>query len=181
VFARHGLEVFDVEQLATHGGSLRVFARRKDGVDRPETAAVESLRREEKQARLHRLEGYSGFAERVEAVKTGLLGFLSTAKAEGRAVVGYGAAAKGNTLLNTCGVDGGLIDYVVDLSPHKQGHFLPGSRLPIHAPERMFETRPDYVLILPWNIRDEIVKSMAGIGEWGGRFVVAIPNIQVIS
>jgi SAM-dependent methyltransferase len=181
VFARHGLDVFDVERLATHGGSLRIFARRKDGVDRPRTAAVEALRSEEKDARLDRLEGYSGFAERVEAVKAGLLGFLNTAKAEGHTVVGYGAAAKGNTLLNTCGVDGSLIDYVVDLSPHKQGHFLPGSRLPIHAPEQMFVTRPDYVLILPWNIKDEIVRSMAGIGEWGGRFVVAVPRIEVIS
>jgi SAM-dependent methyltransferase len=181
VFARHGLEVFDVERLSTHGGSLRIFTCRRDGVDRPRTAAVEALRSEEKDARLDCLEGYAGFAERVEAVKTGLLGFLNKAKAEGHTVVGYGAAAKGNTLLNTCGVDGSLIDYVVDLSPHKQGHFLPGSRLPIHAPERMFETRPDYVLILPWNLKDEIVKSMAGIGEWGGRFVVAIPCIQVVS
>ena len=181
VFARHGLEVFDVERLSTHGGSLRVFARRSDGAPRPATSAVDSLRADERAARLDRLEGYAGFAERVEAVKTGLLDFLRTAKAEGRTVVAYGAAAKGNTLLNTCGIDGDLIDYVVDLSPHKQGHFLPGSRLPIHAPERMFETKPDYVLILPWNIRDEIVTTMAGIGEWGGRFVVAIPSIQVIS
>jgi SAM-dependent methyltransferase len=180
VFARHGLSIFDVERLSTHGGSLRIFACRADGIDRPTTTAIEALRREEKEAGLDRLEGYAGFAERVEAVKTGLRDFLETAKAAGNAVVGYGAAAKGNTLLNTCGIDGGLIDYVVDRNPHKQGHFLPGSHLPIHSPQRIFETRPDYVLILPWNLRDEIVGSMAGIRDWGGRFVVAIPHIQVI-
>ena len=180
VFARHGLEVFDVERLSTHGGSLRVFARRSDGVPRPTTSAVDSLRADERAARLDRLEGYAGFAERVEAVKTGLLGFLKTAKSEGRAVVAYGAAAKGNTLLNTCAVDAGLIAYVVDRSPHKQGRYLPGSHLPIHPPERIFETRPASVRILPWNLRDEIVGAMAGIRGWGGRFVVAVPKIEVI-
>ncbi len=180
VFSRHGLSIFDVERLSTHGGSLRIFACRTDGVDHPRTAAIETLRQEEKNARLDRLEGYAGFTKRVEAVKADLLDFLATAKAAGNTVVAYGAAAKGNTLLNTCGVDGGLIAYAVDRNPHKQGHYLPGSHLPIHSPDRIFETRPDFVLILPWNLKDEIVASMAGIRDWGGRFVVAVPRLRVL-
>ncbi len=181
VFARHGLVVFDVEQLPTHGGSLRVFARRRDGEPRAATPAVEDLRAEESAAGLDRLEAYSGFADRVAAVKAGLLEFLRRARSDGKTVVAYGAAAKGNTLLNTCGIDGELIAYVVDRNPHKQGCYLPGSRLAIHPPERIFETRPDYVLILPWNLRDEIMAAMAGVREWGGRFVVPVPEIEVLA
>jgi SAM-dependent methyltransferase len=181
VFSRHGLSVFDVEQLPTHGGSLRVFARRTDCEAHQTTAAVGRLRDAERAAGLDRLEAYSGFADKVAAVKAGLLDFLRRARAEDRTVVAYGAAAKGNTLLNTCGIDGELIAYVVDRNPHKQGHYLPGSRLPIHPPERIFETKPDYVLILPWNLRTEIIKSMDGVRDWGGRFVVPIPKIEVLA
>ncbi|MFQ5786270.1 MAG: methyltransferase domain-containing protein [Alphaproteobacteria bacterium] len=181
VFARHGLRVFDVERLATHGGSLRLFASRADGVPRAPTPAVDELRRLERDAGFDDLRAYAGFAPRVEAVKTALLDFLHAARREGRSVVAYGAAAKGNTLLNSCGVGGDLIAYAVDLSPHKQGRYLPGSRLAIHPPERVFETRPDYLLILPWNLREEIVASMAGIRDWGGRFVVSIPRLEVIA
>ncbi len=181
VFARHGLVVFDVEPLATHGGSLRVFAGRVGGVERRTTDAVRELRAAEEVAELNRLEAYSGFAERVAAVKSGLLDFLQTAQAAGRTVVAYGAAAKGNTLLNTCGIGTDLIGYVVDRNPHKQGLYLPGSRLPIHAPDRIFETKPDYVLILPWNLKDEIVAMMRGVLDWGGRFVVSIPKLKVLT
>ncbi len=181
IFTSHGLSVFEVERLPTHGGSLRVFARRADGAPRAVSATVSMLRLEEQAAGLDHLRGYTGFAEKVAAVKSGLLDFLRGAKAEGKTVAAYGAAAKGNTLLNTCGVDCDLIHYVVDRNPHKQGHYLPGSRLPIHAPERIFETKPDYVLILPWNLRAEIVKSMGGIRDWGGRFVVPIPKVEVLT
>lgn len=181
IFTCYGLSVFDVERLPTHGGSLRVFARHGDGAPRPVSATVSMLRLEERTAGLDRLQAYRGFADRVAAVKTGLLDFLRGAKADGKTVVAYGAAAKGNTLLNTCGVDRELIDYVVDRNPHKQGHYLPGSRLPIYPPERIFETKPDYVLILPWNLRAEIVKSMDRIRDWGGCFVVPIPKVEVLA
>ncbi len=180
LFERHGLCVFDVERLETHGGSLRIYSRRADGVDRGVAPSVPQLRAEERVAQLDRLEGYTGFPERVDAVKTALVDFLQRAKSEGRSVAAYGAAAKGNTLLNACGVGGDLIEYVVDRSPHKQGHYLPGSRLPIHPPERLFETRPDFVLILPWNLRDEIMDGVAGVREWGARFVVPIPEVVVL-
>ena len=121
-----------------------------------------------------------GFAEQVAAVRESLLGFLEDARRDGKSVAAYGAAAKGNTLLNHCGVDRALVDYVVDASPHKQGRYLPGSRLPIHAPGRLAETRPDYVLILPWNLRDEITAKMAVVRGWGGRFVVPVPRTEVL-
>ena len=143
--------------------------------------AVEELRAEESAAGLDRLEAYTGFADRVAAVKVGLLEFLRRARSDGKTVVAYGAAAKGNTLLNTCGIDDELIAYVVDRNPHKQGCYLPGSHLAIHPPERIFETRPDYVLILPWNLRDEIMAAMARVREWGGRFVVPVPEIEVLA
>jgi len=181
VLARHGLVVFDVEILPTHGGSLRIFASRRDGMPRTVTPAVAELRLIEHDAKLDRLAGYAGFAERVAAVKTGLLDFLHSAKAAGKTVVAYGAAAKGNTLLNTCGVDRDLIDYVVDRSPHKQNHYLPGSRLPIYEPAHVFATKPDYLLILPWNLRAEIMTAMADIRSWGGRFVVAVPALEVLA
>ena len=180
VFAHHGLIVFDVEQLTTHGGSLRVLAHRADGIARAVSATVQNLRGAEREAGLDCLSSYSDFAEQVNAVKKGLLKFLSAAKSEKRKTVAYGAAAKGNTLLNTCGIDMQLIEYVVDRNPHKQGRFLPGSHLPICAPERIFETRPDYVLILPWNLKDEIMAEMAGIREWGGHFAVPIPHLEVV-
>jgi hypothetical protein len=138
------------------------------------------VRTAERVAGLDRIEAYAGFQAKVDAVRASLLAFLHRARAEGRVVAAYGAAAKGNTLLNHCGIGTDLIAYVVDLNPHKQGRLLPGSRLPVHAPERIALTRPDYVLILPWNIADEIVGSMGHVRDWGGRFVVAIPSTRVI-
>jgi hypothetical protein len=178
VFSAHGLCVFDVDEMPTHGGSLRIYARH---ADRAPTVsdAVDTLRARETDAGLARIETYEGFGERVKEVKRKLLSFLIGAKADGRSIVGYGAAAKGNTLLNYCGVRGDFIDYVVDANPHKQGLYLPGTRIPILAPERIRETRPDYVLILPWNLSDEIMESCAYIREWGGRFVVPIPEVRV--
>ncbi|MGH9465108.1 MAG: methyltransferase domain-containing protein [Thermoanaerobaculia bacterium] len=180
VFAEQGLAVFDVEELPTHGGSLRVYARHLDDDSKPVDERVEALLRGEAAAGLDRLEGYLGFEGRVREVKRALLEFLIAARRDGKSVVGYGAAAKGNTLLNYCGAGTDLVDYVVDRSPHKQGRYLPGSRIPIHAPERIAETKPDHVLVLPWNLQDEILAQMAHVREWGGRFVVAIPQLAVL-
>jgi SAM-dependent methyltransferase len=181
VFARHGLTVVDVDELPTHGGSLRVFAQHSEGAGGGRISdAVGDLLEREKAAGLDTPEPYCAFAERVRRVKRQLLRFLVEAKEEGRSIVGYGAPAKGNTLLNYCGVGPDFLDYTVDRSPHKQGRFLPGTRVPIHGPDRIRETRPDYVLILPWNLKDEIMEQMADVRSWGGRFVVAIPEVRVL-
>jgi SAM-dependent methyltransferase len=177
IFAAHGLTLFDVEELPTHGGSLRVYGCHAG--ERPEEPRVAELLAREEKAGLGTLAGYRAFARQVEAVKRGLLRFLIDQKEAGRAVVGYGAPAKGNTLLNYCGVREDLLAYTVDRSPHKQGRFLPGTRIPIHAPERIRQTRPDHLLILPWNLKDEIAGQMAELTSWGGRFVVAVPRVQV--
>lgn len=178
VFARHGIELFDVEELSTHGGSLRIFGRHRGGG--PINTTVAAIKAKERAAGLDRIEGYRGFAETVARTKRSLLSFLIGAKAEGKRIVGYGAPAKGNTLLNFCGVRNDFLDYTVDASPHKQGLLLPGTRIPIFAPERIFSTKPDYVLILPWNIADEITHQMADIRNWGGRFVVPVPETRVL-
>ena len=180
VFAAHGLTLFDVEEIPTHGGSLRIYARHAANAALPVSPKVAELRGREQAAGLERAETYRSFAEQVKATKRGLLKFLIAAKESGKRVVGYGAPAKGNTLLNYCGVRSDLVEYTVDRSPHKQGRFLPGVHIPIYAPERIMETRPDYVLILPWNLKDEIVAQMAGIRAWGGRFVVPIPEVKVL-
>jgi len=180
VFAARGLTLFDVEEIPTHGGSLRVYARHAANPALPVSAKVAELRGRERAAGLERAETYRSFAEQVKATKRGLLKFLIAAKESGKRVVGYGAPAKGNTLLNYCGVRTDLVEYTVDRSPHKQGRFLPGVHIPIYAPERIMETHPDYVLILPWNLKDEIVAQMAGIRAWGGRFVVPIPELKVL-
>ena len=179
LLAEHGLAVFDVEEVPTHGGSLRVFAAHADA-GRPVEAAVAALRARESAVGLDRLEPHLAFDAAVRAAKRDLLEFLIGAKRDGLAIVAYGAAAKGVTLLNTCGVGGDFVDYVVDRSPHKQGRFLPGSRLPIHPPERVYETRPDLLLILPWNLRAEIVEQMAGVREFGCRFVVPVPRVEIL-
>ncbi len=179
VFAAQGLRLFDVRQIPTHGGSLRIFAAHDDEAH-PEGPAVLALRAEEAAAGLGDLAAYRDFAERVKHVKRDLLRFLIDAKDRGKTVVGYGAPAKGNTLLNYCGVRTDLIDYTVDLSPHKQKKMLPGVHIPIESPDRIRETRPDYVLILPWNLKDEIMEQMAHIRTWGGTFVVPIPNVAVL-
>lgn len=179
VFATHELTVFDVEELPTHGGSLRIFARHAHDESKPRSQRVEELRQRELNAGYDHLKTYFSFTERVKETKRKLLEFLIAAKRSGKMIVGYGAPAKGNTLLNYCGVRTDFIDYTVDRSPHKQNLFLPGTRIPIHHPDKIRETKPDYVLILPWNIQDEIMEQMAFIGEWGGRFLVPIPEVKV--
>ena len=179
-FARHGLRLFDVEELPTHGGSLRIYASHAADTSRPPSPRLEGLREREKAAGLHRLDLYLSFGERVKETKRRLLQFLIDAKRAGRTVVGYGAPAKGNTLLNYCGVRSDFLDYTVDRSPHKQGRFLPGTHIPIHHPDRITETKPDYVMILPWNLRDEIMSQMAHVRAWGGRFVIPVPEAIVV-
>lgn len=179
VFAKHGLTLFDVEQLPTHGGSLRIYGRYTDTSGPAVGSRVSALRETECRAGLDQLSAYARFDEQVQGTKRDLLEFLIDARRAGKRIVGYGAPAKGNTLLNYCGVRSDFIDYTVDLSPHKQGLFLPGTHIPIFAPDKIRETRPDYVLILPWNLKDEIMSQMAFIREWGGKFVVPIPTVEV--
>jgi SAM-dependent methyltransferase len=181
LFAAHGLTLFDVEELPTHGGSLRIFARHMHNSDIPVSERVMALRARERDLGYETLAGYSGFAEQVKETKRKLLTFLIEAKRAGKTVVGYGAPGKGNTLLNYCGIRTDFLDYTVDLSPHKQGRFLPGTRIPILHPDRITETKPDYVLILPWNLEGEITNQMSHIRSWGGRFVVPIPETRVLS
>ena len=180
VFAHHGLTVFDVEELDTHGGSLRIFARHVAHDAHVVTGAIARMREQERAFGLTDMSTYRGFGARAMATKRKLLAFLIAAREAGKRVAAYGAAAKGVTLVNYCGVRDDLVDYVVDKSPHKQNHFMPGVRIPILAPERIFETRPDYVLILPWNLREEIIRQMAAVREWGGKFVVPIPEVRVL-
>jgi len=181
VFAAHGLRLFDVEQLPTHGGSLRIYAEREGRrAGRSESERLISMRARETSAGVKTLSYYKGFNSRIAATLASLRQFLDWAKAEGKQIVGYGAAAKGNTLLNAGRVKKDEIAYVVDRNPHKQGHYLPGTHIPVYAPERVFESRPDYILILPWNFRDEIIRQMHGITEWNGRFVVPIPQLTII-
>lgn len=179
IFAAHGLVLFDVEELPTHGGSLRIYARHAEDETKPVGEAVRELREREEALGFTRLETYLSFAEKVKETKRKLLTFLIEARRQGKAIAGYGAPAKGNTLLNYAGVRTDFLDYTVDRSPHKQGLYLPGTRIPIYAPEKIRETKPDYVLILPWNIKDEIMEQMAFIREWGGKFVVPVPETIV--
>lgn len=180
VFASHGLTLFDVEQLPTHGGSLRIFARHEEDGGRPVSQAVINLLAEEEAKGLKRLEYYEGFQDKADGVKADLLSFLIEQKRSGKTVAAYGAAAKGNTLLNYCGIKKDLISFCVDASPHKQGLFMPGSHIPVMAPEAMKEHTPDFILILPWNIKDEIMKQHSYVSEWGGSFVTAIPELTII-
>jgi SAM-dependent methyltransferase len=179
VLAQHGLVVFDVEELPTHGGSLRIHVRHVEDAGKPVSAAVDALRRREELAGLNGPEAYSAFAAQVVETKCALLDFLVGCRRAGQRVVGYGAPAKGNTLLNYCGVGPELLPFTVDASPHKQGLLLPGTRIPIRPPGAILEEKPDFVLILPWNLREEISREMAAIRDWGGRFVVPIPTVQV--
>jgi 2-polyprenyl-3-methyl-5-hydroxy-6-metoxy-1,4-benzoquinol methylase len=179
IFAAHNLTLFDVEELPTHGGSLRIYGKHDHAAFPIISERVTQLKAKEISAGLNRLETYIFFEEKVKDTKSKLLKFLLTAKAEGKSIVGYGAPAKGNTLLNYCGVDKDLIDYTVDRNPHKQGLFLPGTHIPILHPEKIRETKPDYLLILPWNLKDEVMQQMSFISEWGGQFVVPIPEVTV--
>jgi hypothetical protein len=180
VFEGHGLAMFDVEELPTHGGSLRIYARHAEDDERGVEPSVHALLEREQAGGYSDADHYRGFEERVHRTKRELLKFLIEAKSAGRTVVGYGAPAKGNTLLNYCGVREDFLDYTVDRAPSKQGTLLPGTRIPVHAPEKILETKPDYVLILPWNIKDEVVDKMSAGRVCGGRFVVPIPEVRVL-
>ena len=178
VFTRHGMKLFDVQELPTHGGSLRIFAAHEGDTSKVQSDAVRELRQREEKAGFLTLAPYLAFNERVAKTKRRLLQFLIEAKEHGKHVVGYGAPAKGNTLLNYCGVRTDFLDYTVDRNPVKQGQFLPGVRIPIYAPDAIRQTKPDFVLILPWNIKEEVMHQMAYIREWGGEFVVPIPEVK---
>jgi SAM-dependent methyltransferase len=178
ILRQHGLRVMDVEELPTHGGSLRVYACPQDASHRT-SAQVGSLRQKEVAAGLDCLDTYRDLSHHMVEVKCSVLEFLIQARRAGKSVVGYGAPAKGNTLLNYCGVGPELLPFTVDLNPHKQGLWLPGSRIPVRAPEAIFEARPDYLFILPWNLEDEIIRQMDGIRAWNGKFVIPIPELRV--
>ena len=180
VFEAHGLRLFDVRELDTHGGSIRIYACHAQSKAHPERPAVKDLEGREIAKGYRKPEHYLGFAKKVEETKRRLLAFLIQAKSEGKQVVGYGAPGKGNTLLNYCAIRCDFLDYTVDRNPHKQGTYTPGTRIPIYDPSRIFETKPDYVLILPWNLKKEVTQSMAGVKAWGGKFVVPIPTVQVL-
>ena len=179
VFAARGLTLFDVEEVDTHGGSLRIYARHQENEALPVTPRVADWLAYERSLGLDDLAAYQSFAAKVSATKRRLLEFLIDAKNRGKSVAGYGAPGKGNTLLNYCGIRTDFLDYTVDRNPVKQGNYLPGTRIPICAPEKIRETRPDYLLILPWNLKDEIIAQNAYIREWGGQFVVPLPEIKV--
>jgi SAM-dependent methyltransferase len=180
VFEVHGLRLFDVQELPTHGGSLRIFGCHADDSAKAESDAAHELRERELSAGYEQLETYLRYGRRVEADKRQILAFLVKLKDEGARIVGYGAPAKGNTLLNYCGVRRDFLDYTCDLNPHKQGHFLPGSHIPIRSPEVIEEDKPDVVLILPWNLKDEIVEQLSFIREWGGRFAARTPELTLL-
>ncbi len=180
IFAHHGITLFDVEELPTHGGSLRIYGRHSENSALAVTGRVRELRQREIDEGFLTLEHYRGFAEQVKATKRKLLTFLIDAKQRGKKVVGYGAPGKGNTLLNYCGIRTDFLDFTVDANPYKQGKFTPGTRIPILAPEKLREARPDYVLILPWNLKDEISAQLAYVRDWGGKFVVPIPEVRVL-
>lgn len=179
VFAAHGLTIFDAEELSTHGGSLRIYARHAEEADRPVLQSVEKLRHKEMDAGYGQIETYLGFGDRVAETKRKLLDFLIAARRKGKHIAGYGAPGKGNTLLNYCGIRTDFVDYTVDRNPYKQGQFLPGTHIPIFPPERLAQTRPDYILILPWNLKDEIMAQLAYARDWGAQFVVPIPEVEV--
>jgi len=178
IFKKHGLDVYDVEELPTHGGSLRIYACHTGKKDINKN--VSAILTKENDFGLKDLATYSGFSEKVKETKRKLLEYLIKLKNEGKSIIGYGAAAKGNTLLNYCGIRQDFLDYVVDKSPHKQGLFLPGTHLPVYPPEKIAETRPDYILILPWNIREEIAQQLSYTSQWGCRFIVPIPEVSEI-
>lgn len=178
IFAAHGLEIFDVDELTTHGGSLRIYARHK-GVGQPRPRVSEVIEKE-KVHKLFEIDTYLNFQQEIEHIKNDLIGFLIEQKKLGKKVAAYGAAAKGNTLLNYCGIKSDLIAFVADMSPHKQGKYLPGSHIPIVEPIEIENQQPDFVLILPWNIKDEIVSQLKNINQWGGKFVIPVPNLEII-
>jgi len=180
IFAHHGLELFDVEELPTHGGSIRIFGRHDNDASKPVSDRVGHMIESERKMGLQSLSAYTQFEEQVKETKRKLLGFLIDAKRAGKKIVGYGAPGKGNTLLNYCGIRQDFLDFTVDRSPHKQGRYTPGTHIPILAPDAIRKARPDYILILPWNLKEEIVQQHPYVSEWGGRFVVPIPSVEVL-
>jgi SAM-dependent methyltransferase len=180
VFARHEMAIFDVEELKSHGGSLRIFARHATDNSRPVEKRVDELVSRELEKGYRDIDLYDSFAGKVRATKRDILSFLITQKGAGKSIAGYGAPGKGNTLLNYCGIREDFLDYTVDISPHKQGTYTPGTHIPVYSLDRLRETQPDFVIILPWNLTDEIVKRNAYISDWGGKFVVPIPSVRVI-
>lgn len=180
VLDAHGLKAVEVEELSTHGGSLRLYAQRRAARPRLPGTGLDKVRQDEARAGLDSSECYAAFGPKVSRLTAEIRAFLEEAKQAGKTIAAYGAAAKGNTLLNACGIGPGLIDYVVDRNPHKQGRFTPGSHLPVYATDRLEETRPDYVLILPWNLADEIVGQFPQVRAWGGRFVVPVPKVRIL-
>jgi SAM-dependent methyltransferase len=179
IFKMHDLTLFDVEELPTHGGSLRIYARHTKDISKPVGERVSELRQREEQAGFTSMKYYSTFSEQVKETKRKLLDFLIQAKLRGKSIAAYGAPGKGNTLLNYCGIRTDFLDYTVDRNPYKQGKFLPGTHIPIYHPDKIREMQPDYLLILPWNFKDEIMQQMAFIREWGGQFVVPIPEVKI--
>ncbi len=176
----HGFDIFDVEQLPTHGGSLRLYIKHQDNKAHSLTGNPDILRKKEQETGLNQLDFFASFAAEIETIKMRLLQFLLEAKQNHKTVVGYGAPAKGNTLLNYCGIRSDLVSFTVDRNPEKQHHYLPGSQIPIQPVDSLYEFQPDYLLILPWNIKDEIIDQMSGVREWGGKFVIAIPELTII-
>jgi hypothetical protein len=179
ILAEHGLVVFDVEELPTHGGSLRLFVRHRQDASTPESPSVDALNALEEASGLGQLDTYLGFQPRVQRAKRELLGFLVDAKERGRSIAGYGAPAKATTLLNYCGIGTDFVDYTVDRNPAKQGRLLPGCRIPIRPPEEIQRTRPNLVFILPWNLADEVEEQLSYIREWDGRFLIRRPELRV--
>jgi hypothetical protein len=180
IFSRHGLRIFDVEELWTHGGSLRIYASHADSEKHPITDRLLELRAREDEAGLRDISTYVAFEDRVRETKRSLLELLTQLKRQGSSIAGYGAPGKGNTLLNYCGIRTDFVDFTVDRNPYKQGRYLPGTRIPIYAPERLDAARPDYILILPWNFKDEIIAQLAHVRDWGARFIVPIPRATVL-
>lgn len=179
VFAAHGITLFDVDELPTHGGSMRIYGRHADDDSKTISERVRELRAREEAAGYGSLERYFSFTEKVKETKRKILEVLIRLKREGKSVVGYGAPGKGNTLLNYCGIRTDFIDYTVDRNPYKQGKFTPGTHIPIYDPDRIKETRPDYIFILPWNLKEEIMRQVSYIREWGGQFIVPIPDVRI--
>jgi hypothetical protein len=181
VFAAHQLTLFDVDELSTHGGSIRIYARHAADASKPLTDRARELHARELKLGFDRMETYRSFGEQVKATKRELLSFLIDLKRRGKTIAGYGAPGKGNTLLNYCGIGTDFLDYTVDRNPYKQGKYTPGMHIPILSPDEIRKTRPDYLLILPWNLKDEIAAQMSYIREWGGQFIVPIPKPQILS
>lgn len=179
IFKFHGLDIFDVEEIPTHGGSLRIYAKHIENNQLSASPSIVNILRKEEEFGLRNLSTYINFISKIEKVKKDLTNFLLTVKRSGKIVVGYGAPAKANTLLNYCKIGSDLIQYTVDRSPYKQGLYLPGTHIPIMQPEKIFETKPDYILIFPWNLKGEIMEQLNNIHEWGGKFVIPIPELRI--